>query len=80
MVQSFLHCHFQIDPIDIQLPGVPVDLMRYMYMHINVMPIKLVKKIPDLNPVGVRTKGQPKNGWRDKLINDLKKLKLRNWS
>jgi hypothetical protein len=51
-----------------------------MYVHINVMIIKLVKKIPDLNPVGVRTKGRPKNGWRDELINNCKKLKLRNWS
>jgi len=49
-------------------------------MHINVMPMKLVKKIPDFNPVGVRTKGRPKNVWRDELINDLKKLKLRNCS
>ena len=42
------------------------------------MPIKLLKKIRDVNPVGVRTKGRPKNGWRDGVIN--KKLKLRNWS
>lgn len=49
-------------------------------MHINVTTIKLVKKIPDLNPVGVKTKERPKNGWRDELRNDFKKLKLRNWS
>jgi hypothetical protein len=41
--------------------------------------IKLVKKITDWNPIGVRTKGQPKNRWRDEAINDLKKLKLTNW-
>ena len=34
---------------------------------------KLVKKITDWNPKGVRTKGQ-------EVINDLKKLKLRKWS
>jgi len=26
---------------------------------------KLVKKITDWNPIGVRTKGQPINRWRD---------------
>jgi len=34
---------------------------------------KLVKKNTVWNPIGVRTKGQ-------EVINDLKKLKLRNWS
>jgi len=34
---------------------------------------KLVKKNTVWNPTGVRTKGQ-------EVINDLKKLKLRNWS
>ena len=42
--------------------------------------IKLVKKIIDLNPIGVRTKRPTKNRWRDEVINDLKKLKLRNWN
>jgi hypothetical protein len=42
--------------------------------------IKLVKKITDWNRIGVRTKGQPKNRWRDEEIKDLKKLKLRNWN
>jgi hypothetical protein len=41
--------------------------------------IKLVK-ITDWNPIGVRTKGRPKNRWRDEVIHDLKKLRLRNWS
>jgi len=39
----------------------------------------LVKKIADWIRIGVRTKGQPKNRWRDEAIKDLKKLKLRNW-
>jgi len=42
--------------------------------------IKLVKEITDWSPVGVRTTGRPKNRWRDEVINDLKKRKLRNWS
>lgn len=28
------------------------------------------------NPIGVRTKGRPKNRWRDAVIYALKKLKL----
>jgi hypothetical protein len=41
--------------------------------------IKLVKKITDWNPIGVRTKGQPMNRWRDEVISDFSKLTLRNW-
>jgi len=40
--------------------------------------IKLVKKITDWNPIGIRTEVLPKNKWRDEAINDLKKRKLRN--
>jgi hypothetical protein len=48
--------------------------------HCNGMEdIKLVKKITDWNPTGVRTEGQPMNRWRDEVINDFIKLKLRNW-
>jgi len=42
--------------------------------------IKLGKMITDWNPVGVRTTVLPKIRWRDEIINDLQKLKLRNWS
>jgi cell wall assembly regulator SMI1 len=41
--------------------------------------LKLVK-ITDWNPMGVRTKEWPKNRWRDEVINDLNRPKLRNWS
>jgi hypothetical protein len=40
--------------------------------------IKLVENMTDWDPIGLRTKGQPKNRWRDKVMIDLKKLKLRN--
>ena len=30
--------------------------------------IKLVKKMTDWDPVGVRTKGRPKNRWRDEVM------------
>jgi len=43
--------------------------------------IELVKNISDLNPMSVRTKWQPKNIWRDKVMNGLlKNLKVRSWS
>ena len=42
--------------------------------------IKLVKRITEWNNIGVRTKGWRKESWRDEVINDLEKLKLRNWS
>jgi len=38
-----------------------------------------VKKITHWNPIGIRNKGRPKNRWRDEVINDLKKVKLRSW-
>jgi hypothetical protein len=40
--------------------------------------IKLVKNITAWDPIGIRTKRQRRNSWRDEVINDLKKLKLRN--
>jgi hypothetical protein len=48
--------------------------------HLNRMEdIKLVKKITDRNSIGIRAKGQPKSRRRGEVINDLKKLKQRNW-
>ena len=41
--------------------------------------IKLVNTT-DWNRIGIRTKGRPNNTWLDQVINDLKKLELRNWS
>ena len=40
--------------------------------------IKLVVKITGGNPVGVRTTGRTKSRWIDEVINDLKKLEVRN--
>jgi len=39
---------------------------------------KPIKNIPDWNLLSLRTKGRQKNKWRDEVINDIKKLKLRN--
>jgi hypothetical protein len=41
--------------------------------------IKLVNSINDWNTIGVGTKRRPKKRWRDEVVNDLKRLKLRNW-
>ena len=32
------------------------------------------------SPIGIRTKGRPKNRWRGEVKNYLKKLKLKNYS
>jgi len=41
--------------------------------HMNRMEdTKLVKKITDWNPIGIRTKGRSKTRWSDEAINDLK--------
>jgi len=41
--------------------------------------IKLGKKITDWNPIGIRTKGRPKNRWRDEVIYYFEKSEPRNW-
>ena len=41
--------------------------------------MKLVKAITYRNSLGIRTKGRPKSRRSDEVINDLKKLKRRNW-
>ena len=32
------------------------------------------------NSIRIRSKGHPKNRWKDKVLNDLKKLKVKNWT
>jgi hypothetical protein len=39
-----------------------------------------VKRITVWNAIGIRTEGRQKNICREKGINDLRKLKLRNWN
>jgi hypothetical protein len=40
--------------------------------------IKLIKKITIWKPIGIRTNDRPKISWRNEVIHDLRKLKLRN--
>ena len=39
-----------------------------------------MRKIAEWNPIGVRTKGRPRNRWNDEMMNDLKTLKVENWT
>jgi hypothetical protein len=40
--------------------------------------VRVVKKVTDCNPNGLRTKERPKSRWIDEVINHLKKTNLRN--
>jgi hypothetical protein len=40
----------------------------------------LVKGIYKRKPLGTRTAGRPKNRWEDDVMNDLKLLKIKNWT
>jgi hypothetical protein len=49
--------------------------------HLNRMEkTKTVRKIMEWNPIGMRSKEHPKNSWKDEVLNDLKKLKVKNWT
>jgi hypothetical protein len=36
-------------------------------------------KLLDWKPMGTRTEGRPRQRWQEKFMEDLKKLKVRNW-
>jgi hypothetical protein len=42
--------------------------------------IKTVRKNTEWNPIGMRSKECRKSRWRDEVLNDLKKLKVKNWT
>jgi hypothetical protein len=49
--------------------------------HLNRMEkTKTLWKIMEWNPIGMRSKGRPKNRWRDDVLNDLKTLKVTKWT
>jgi hypothetical protein len=41
---------------------------------------KTVWKITEWNPIGMRSKGRPRNRWKEEVLNDLKTLKAKNWT
>jgi hypothetical protein len=41
---------------------------------------RMVKRVYKWKPVLTRPLGRPKNRWEDDIINDMKKLKIKNWA
>jgi hypothetical protein len=41
---------------------------------------KTVRKITEWNHIGTRIKGRRQNKWGDKVLNDLKRLKVDDWT
>jgi len=41
---------------------------------------RIVKKVYKWKPMLRRPLGRPKNGWEDDISNDMKKLKIKNWT
>ena len=49
--------------------------------HLHRMPEENgKKKVYKLKPILTRPLGRPKNRWEDNIINDMKKLKIKNWT
>ena len=40
----------------------------------------MAKKVYKWKPMLTRPLGRPKNRWEDDIINDMKKLKIKNWT
>jgi hypothetical protein len=41
---------------------------------------RMVKRLYKWKPMLTRPLGGPKNRWKDDVINDMKKLKIKNWT
>jgi hypothetical protein len=49
--------------------------------HLHRMPEeRMVKKIYKWKPMLTRPLGRPKNRWEDDIRNDMKQLKIKNWT
>jgi hypothetical protein len=49
--------------------------------HLHRMPEeRMVKRVHKWKPKQTRPLGRPKNRWEDDIINDMKKLKINNWT
>jgi len=49
--------------------------------HLHRMPEeRMVKRVYKWKPMFIRPLGRPKNRWEDDIINDIKKLKIKNWT
>ena len=64
------------------------DIVKYIraqwikwWGHLDRMEkTKTVRKFTEWNPIGMRSKGRAKHRWRDEVQNNLKKLKVSNWT
>jgi len=51
------------------------------FSHLQQMPEeRMVKKVNMWKPMLTRPLGRPKNRWEDDIRNDMKKLKIKNWT
>jgi hypothetical protein len=41
---------------------------------------RMVKRVYNWKPMLTQPLGRPKNRWEDDIINDMKKLKIKNWT
>jgi hypothetical protein len=49
--------------------------------HLHRMPEEImVKRVYNWIPMLTRPLGRPKNRWEDDIKNDMKKLKIKNWT
>jgi hypothetical protein len=49
--------------------------------HLHRMPEeRMVKRVHKWKPMLTRPLGRPKNRWEDDIINDMNKLKIKNWT
>ena len=49
--------------------------------HLHRMPEeRMVKRVYKWKPILTRPLGRPKNRWEDIIINNMKKLKIKNWT
>jgi hypothetical protein len=49
--------------------------------HLHRMPEdRMVKRVYNWKPMLTRPLGRPKNRWEDDIINDMEKLKIKNWT
>jgi hypothetical protein len=49
------------------------------YLH-RMPEERMVKKVYKWKPMLTRTLGLPKNRWKDNVRNDIKKVKIKNWT
>jgi hypothetical protein len=49
--------------------------------HLHRMPDeRMVKRVCTWKPILTRPLGRPKNRWKDDIINNMRKLKIKNWT